>query len=534
MPDPEDPILSYMRANDWERENEELRGIIDDLTLDIRHMKRKLRRYQEANPRHLRDDKLFEIRAHRLSVRRKRQLENILERFAAGISMPPRLSKGRRAVPKTDSLHVEDARMRMLVMLIECLCSSNTSHNASSFESGLISDNRDGWFSINEMLDFIEQASLPVSQGKFNLEALKQHSTQLHVSADGNYLRWKQVAADSSSELSNVSQENQAGCQDSAKSQTSGKAPLGLDKIDMMSTIKKNPYYTPCAFLQHESEIEIDKLSMDDSEAESATQVTIVRPNSQEPNSSKLSSDAPYGKTAYYRSASFYIDYSCDSLVHAEPIQNLQESDQRRKRRRLSENHVSNRFAAYNAEYNENRDDYQNDPRSPGIISLNEEPLSPVIDGTKAQPIELEASGVGDVIPGDNFAVHVTVKHTSAPALEPVDAVSAISIPRAPENRLSRNRIIPRPDIHGTCKAHVVTSIHEELEPSPLPPPISGSLSSASSDDEKESSSSEQNCGGYGVDKPKHAVSIQQWRAAVVSSLDNDDDGALPGGEKRE
>lgn len=520
-PDPEDPILSYMRTNDWERENEDLRGIIDDLTLDVKRMKRKLRRYREANPRNLRDDKLFEIRAHRLSVRRKRQLESVLERFAADISAPPRLSKD-KSLPKANYPRSEDARTEMLAMLIECLCSpTNASRHASSLKSSLLQVTRDGWFSINEMLGCIEQAFSAVSQDKFSPEVLKQHSSRLDISADGNYLRWKDAtdtAVESSVTLDKIQVDNQS----SAESRASTRVPLGLDKLDMMSTIKKNPYYTPSAFLQHTREAEVDRLSMTNSEDESATQVTIAYPNPQASKSPKLSSTATHGRTAYYKNAAFYIDYSCDSLGHADLCQDRQRHGKKRKRRRPSENHVSNRFTVYDTEHKEN--DKQYESSSPGL-SLNEEPLSPVIEGARLQPIELEASGVGDVIPVDNFAMHVMVKHASVP-----DPVNTTAVSRAPGNRLSRNIITARPETQSTFKAHVVASTHEELAPSSLPPPIYGFFSSPSSDDDDdESSPSELSYGGYNVDKSTHAVSIQRWRAEVVSSLEHDTDGAVSG-----
>jgi hypothetical protein len=505
-----------MRTNDWERENEDLRGIIDDLTLDVKRMKRKLRRYREANPRHLRNDKLFEIRAHSLSVRRKRQLEDILERFAADISVPPRLSKD-KSLPKANSLLSEEAHMGMLVMLIECLCSpTNTSHHTSSLKSSLLQGNQDGWFSINEMLRCIQQASSAVSQHKLNLETLKQHSTRLDISTDGNYLRWK--ATKDGPVDSRVT--HQVDNQDFSKSRASTRVPLGFDKMDVMSTIKKDPYYTPSAFLQYASEAEADRLSMTNSETGSATQFTVVHPNPQMSKSPKLSSSGPHGRTAYYKNASFYIDYSCDSIDHADICHDSPRSGKKRKRRRPSESHVSNRFAAYHTEHKEDNDK-QHEPSSPGL-SLNEVPLSPITDGTRPQPIELEASGVGGVIPSDNFAVHVTVKHTSFP-----DSVHTTTTSRVPDNRLSKNRIIPRPEIHSTLKAHVVASTHEELAPSSLPPPTYGVLSSDSSDDEDESSPSELSYSGYGVDKPTHALSIQKWRAEVVSSLEHDTDGAV-------
>ncbi|TKA61064.1 hypothetical protein B0A49_10899, partial [Cryomyces minteri] len=64
---------------------EDFRGVIDDLTIENKELKRRLKKYEELHDYHLQDKKLFEIRVHGLSAEKKRQLEETLKRFALGL-----------------------------------------------------------------------------------------------------------------------------------------------------------------------------------------------------------------------------------------------------------------------------------------------------------------------------------------------------------------------------------------------------------------------------------------------------------------
>lgn len=61
---------------------EDYRGVIDDLTVQNRKLKRKLRKYEKLHDAHLQDDKLFEIRVHALPANKKRELEDMLQKFS--------------------------------------------------------------------------------------------------------------------------------------------------------------------------------------------------------------------------------------------------------------------------------------------------------------------------------------------------------------------------------------------------------------------------------------------------------------------
>ncbi|TKX20034.1 frequency clock protein [Elsinoe australis] len=61
---------------------EDFRGVIDDLTIENKKLKRKLKKYEKLHDSHLKDQKLFEVRVHGLPVSKKKELEEMLRRFA--------------------------------------------------------------------------------------------------------------------------------------------------------------------------------------------------------------------------------------------------------------------------------------------------------------------------------------------------------------------------------------------------------------------------------------------------------------------
>lgn len=68
--------------------SEEYRSVIDDLTVENKMLKRRLRKYEKPQEQDLQADRLFEIRMHGLSPAKKRELEQILSQFTAGLSTP--------------------------------------------------------------------------------------------------------------------------------------------------------------------------------------------------------------------------------------------------------------------------------------------------------------------------------------------------------------------------------------------------------------------------------------------------------------
>ncbi|KAF2773741.1 hypothetical protein EJ03DRAFT_249433, partial [Teratosphaeria nubilosa] len=67
---------------------DDYRGVIDDLTIANKKLKRRLKRYENLHDSHLKDEKLFEVRVHGLSSDKKRELEEMLRKFAASLGTP--------------------------------------------------------------------------------------------------------------------------------------------------------------------------------------------------------------------------------------------------------------------------------------------------------------------------------------------------------------------------------------------------------------------------------------------------------------
>ncbi|KAJ4332675.1 hypothetical protein N0V95_009606 [Ascochyta clinopodiicola] len=65
--------------------SEDFRGVIDDLTVANKKLKQRLRKYERVYDAHLQDDKLFEVRFHGLPDHKKKELEETLRKFAAGL-----------------------------------------------------------------------------------------------------------------------------------------------------------------------------------------------------------------------------------------------------------------------------------------------------------------------------------------------------------------------------------------------------------------------------------------------------------------
>ncbi|KAI0886733.1 frequency clock protein [Annulohypoxylon maeteangense] len=65
--------------------NEEFRSVIDDLTVENKRLKEELRKYKQMGPDSLRREKLFEVKVHGLSSRKKRELEAALRDFTTGL-----------------------------------------------------------------------------------------------------------------------------------------------------------------------------------------------------------------------------------------------------------------------------------------------------------------------------------------------------------------------------------------------------------------------------------------------------------------
>ena len=69
--------------------SEEYRSVIDDLTIENKLLRRRLKKYERLHCSQLENEKLFEVRVHGLSPQKKRDLEKALRQIAAGLEDSP-------------------------------------------------------------------------------------------------------------------------------------------------------------------------------------------------------------------------------------------------------------------------------------------------------------------------------------------------------------------------------------------------------------------------------------------------------------
>ena len=84
--------------------SEDFRSVIDDLTVQNKKLKRKLKKYEKLHDAHLQNDKLFEIRVHGLPPHKKRELEETLRKFASGLYGAPVTSSSGRGSEQLSSV----------------------------------------------------------------------------------------------------------------------------------------------------------------------------------------------------------------------------------------------------------------------------------------------------------------------------------------------------------------------------------------------------------------------------------------------
>jgi len=83
MMDQQIPMHALMHKNDTEDSgSSDFRAVIDDLTVQNKKLKRRLKKYEKLHDAHLKDEKLFEVRVHGLSSNKRRELEDLLRNFA--------------------------------------------------------------------------------------------------------------------------------------------------------------------------------------------------------------------------------------------------------------------------------------------------------------------------------------------------------------------------------------------------------------------------------------------------------------------
>ncbi|KAL9108371.1 MAG: hypothetical protein Q9227_006831 [Pyrenula ochraceoflavens] len=83
QPQNDDEPLLTQRADS---ENDDLRSVIDDLTIENRRLKQRLRNYRAKKSAGTEEDRLFEVRIHGLPAEKRMELEEILRSFTSGLT----------------------------------------------------------------------------------------------------------------------------------------------------------------------------------------------------------------------------------------------------------------------------------------------------------------------------------------------------------------------------------------------------------------------------------------------------------------
>ncbi|KAF2147169.1 uncharacterized protein K452DRAFT_240392 [Aplosporella prunicola CBS 121167] len=99
---------NILRANTG-GSSDDFRSVIDDLTVENKKLKKRLKKYEKMHDAHLQDDRLFEIRMHGLPPHKKRELEETLKKFAMALEEAP----DRPAEPSEPALPQYSKRPRL-------------------------------------------------------------------------------------------------------------------------------------------------------------------------------------------------------------------------------------------------------------------------------------------------------------------------------------------------------------------------------------------------------------------------------------
>jgi hypothetical protein len=86
---------------------DDFRSVIDDLTIQNKKLKERLRRYERTYGSHLEKDRLFEVKFHGLNLGKKRELEETLHAFASSINKDESTNTSTSQLPLKDDRHGE-------------------------------------------------------------------------------------------------------------------------------------------------------------------------------------------------------------------------------------------------------------------------------------------------------------------------------------------------------------------------------------------------------------------------------------------
>jgi hypothetical protein len=86
---------------------DDFRSVIDDLTIQNKKLKERLRKYERSYGAHLEKDRLFEVKFHGLDPGKKRELEETLHAFASSIGKDESTNTSTSQFPSKEDRHAE-------------------------------------------------------------------------------------------------------------------------------------------------------------------------------------------------------------------------------------------------------------------------------------------------------------------------------------------------------------------------------------------------------------------------------------------
>ncbi|KAI9889005.1 MAG: hypothetical protein M1814_006063 [Vezdaea aestivalis] len=82
------PVRAATSKMESSNDSDDFRSVIDDLTIENKKLKQRLRRFERSHAGHLDDDKLFEVKIHHLPPHKRQALEEALRAFTEALEQP--------------------------------------------------------------------------------------------------------------------------------------------------------------------------------------------------------------------------------------------------------------------------------------------------------------------------------------------------------------------------------------------------------------------------------------------------------------
>jgi hypothetical protein len=128
---------------------DDYRSVIDDLTIENKKLKERLRKYESMHNAHLEKDKLFEVKIHSLPTSKRKELEDTLRMFASSIDGSTDAASS--SIPKKKSSSHHPSRLMSTSGSAPKNPSSSSTSNSRPVDSGYASMSNSGPMSASTL-----------------------------------------------------------------------------------------------------------------------------------------------------------------------------------------------------------------------------------------------------------------------------------------------------------------------------------------------------------------------------------------------